>query len=303
MTVKGQILKSASLIAFFTAISRICGYLRDQRITLLLGTSPAADAFILAFRIPNLIRRMTGGGALSASFIPVFTGYLRERPRQDAMALARKMFWDIAVVMAVVGALGCVFSKQVVYVFTLFGGGQVHWELAVLLNRIIFPCVFFIGLSALAMAVLNSFGVFGLPAATSIFFNLVVIAFSFGILYRPILRWVPANFRTPAVALAVGVLIGTAMQVVIQIPALARRGMRFAPAISWSDPGVRKVGRLLGPAFSGWAFTKSIFLWTRFSRRRRGCPREASRRCTWRTGLWNWCWGVTRSQCRRRCCR
>jgi putative peptidoglycan lipid II flippase len=194
---------------------------------------------------------MTGGGALSASFIPVFTGYLREKPRQDAMAFAQKMFWDIAVVMAVVAALGCIFSKQVVYVFTLFGGGQVRWDLAVLLNRIIFPCVFFIGLSALAMAVLNSFGVFGLPAATSIFFNLVVIAFSFGILYRPILRWVPANFRTPAVALAVGVLIGTAMQVVIQIPALARRGMRFSPAVSWSDPGVRKVGRLLGPAFFG----------------------------------------------------
>jgi putative peptidoglycan lipid II flippase len=251
LTVKGQILKSASLIAFFTAISRICGYLRDQRITLLLGTSPAADAFILAFRIPNLIRRMTGGGALSASFIPVFTGYLREKPRQDAMAFAQKMFWDIAVVTAVVAALGCIFSKQVVYVFTLFGGGQLHWELAVFLNRIIFPCVFFIGLSALAMAVLNSFGVFGLPAATSIFFNLVVIAFSFGILYRPILRWVPANFRTPAVALAVGVLIGTAMQVVIQIPALARQGMRFVPAVSWSDPGVRKVGRLLGPAFFG----------------------------------------------------
>ena len=194
---------------------------------------------------------MTGGGALSASFIPVFTGYLREKPRREALGLAQRMFWDIGVVMAVVATLGCMFSRQVVYVFTLFGGGSTQWDLAVFLNRIIFPCVFFIGLSALLMAALNSFGVFGLPAATSIFFNLVVIAFSFGVIGRPILRWMPANFRNPAVALAVGVLIGTAIQVVMQIPALARRGMRFAPAVSWSDPGVRKVGRLLGPAFFG----------------------------------------------------
>ena len=93
MTVKGQILKSASAIALLTAISRICGYLRDQRVALLLGTSPAADSFVLALRIPNLIRRMTGEGSLGASFIPVFTDYLRDKPREQAwrhwaMALA-----------------------------------------------------------------------------------------------------------------------------------------------------------------------------------------------------------------------
>ena len=92
MTVKGQILKSASVIALVTVISRICGYLRDQRVALLLGTSPAADAFILAFRIPNMIRRMTGEGALGASFIPVFTGYLRGKPRSEAWDFAQKVF-------------------------------------------------------------------------------------------------------------------------------------------------------------------------------------------------------------------
>ena len=106
MTVKGQILKSASLIAFVTVISRIFGYLRDQRVALLLGTSPAADAFILAFRIPNMIRRMTGEGALGASFIPVFTGYLRGRPRGEAWEFAQKMFWDMAVILAVIAVAG-----------------------------------------------------------------------------------------------------------------------------------------------------------------------------------------------------
>lgn len=251
MTSKGQILKSASVIAFVTAISRICGYLRDQRVALLLGTSPAADAFILAFRIPNLIRRMTGGGALSASFIPVFTTYLREKPQRDALALAQKMFWNIGVVMAVVAALGFIFSKQVVYVFTLLGAGHLNWDLAVFLNRIIFPGVFFMGLSALAMAILNSFNIFGLPAATSVVFNIAVIVFTFAVVYRPVMNWAPVSFRTPAVAIAVGMLVGTALQVASQIPALLRRGIRFAPAVSWTDPGVRRIGRLLGPAFFG----------------------------------------------------
>ena len=251
MTVKGQILRSASIIAFVTAISRICGYLRDQRVALLLGTSPAADAFILAFRIPNLVRRMTGGGAFSASFIPLFTGQLRDGRQREALAFAQRIFWDVAIVMAVVAVLGAVFSKRVVYVFMLFGSSHFRWDLAVFLNRIIFPCVFFIGLAAVAGAVLNSFHVFGLPASTSVFFNLMVILFSFGFLYRPILRWVPESFRTPAVALAVGVLLGTVVQLLIQVPAVARKGMSFAPAVAFSDAGVRRLGRLLGPAFFG----------------------------------------------------
>ena len=251
MTVKRQLLKSASIIAFATAISRICGYLRDQRITLLLGTSPAADAFILAFRIPNLIRRMTGGGALSASFIPVFTRRLRESSREEALAFARRMLWTIAAVMAVVAVLGAVFSRQVVYVFTLFGATQMRWHMAVYLNRIIFPCVLFVAIAALLGAVLNSFHIFGIPAATGAVFNLAIIAFSFGFLYRPIMRWAPAGFRSPAVALAAGVLIGTVLQFVIQVPAVAKRGMKFAPLISLKDPAVRKVGKLMAPAFFG----------------------------------------------------
>jgi putative peptidoglycan lipid II flippase len=251
LTVKRQVLRSASVIALVTAISRICGYLRDQRVALLLGTSPAADAFILAFRIPSLIRRMTGENSLGASFIPVFSSYLRDKSRSDAWAFAQKMFWDMAVMLAVIAVLGAVFSRQVIYVFTIFGGENIHWDLAIYLNRIIFPAVFFIGLAALAAAILNSFRVFGLPAATPIFFNLIVIGFSFGILYRPILRWAPDAYRTPAVGLAVGILVGGAVQLAIQIPALVRLGMPMGVSLSLSDPGVRKVGLLLGPSFFG----------------------------------------------------
>src|SRR6202046_3067502 len=134
LTVKGQILKSASVIALVTVISRICGYLRDQRVALLLGTSPAADAFILAFRIPNMIRRMTGEGALGASFIPVFAGYLRGKPRGEAWAFAQKMFWDIAVVLGAIAVavslLAWIFSKQVLAILAFLGMSSVHWDLA-----------------------------------------------------------------------------------------------------------------------------------------------------------------------------
>ena len=106
MTEKGKILKSASIIALLTILSRICGYLRDQRIALLLGTSPVADSFILAFRIPNLVRRFTGEGALGASFIPVFTSYLRGESREVTWQFARRSFWDLAIILAVVAAKG-----------------------------------------------------------------------------------------------------------------------------------------------------------------------------------------------------
>jgi putative peptidoglycan lipid II flippase len=251
LTIKGQILRSASIVAFVTAISRICGYLRDQRVALLLGTSPAADAFILVFRIPNMIRRMTGGGALSASFIPLFTLNLRERSKQSALLFAQRVLWDIAAVMALVAILGSLFSRQVVGLFTLFGSTHLSVDLAVYLNRIVFPCVYFIAIAALASAVLNSFHIFGLPASTGVFFNLTVILFSFGVFYRPLLGWVPAAYRTPAIALAFGVLLGTVVQFVIQVPPLLRKGMRFAPRFSVSDPLIRKVGRLMAPAFFG----------------------------------------------------
>jgi len=251
LTVKGQILKSASAIALLTAISRICGYLRDQRVALLLGTSPVADSFVLAFRIPNLIRRMAGEGSIGASFIPVFSRYLHDKPREQAWAFARKVFWDLALVLGIVALLGVVFSRQVVALYTVFSADHSRWELAVYLNRIIFPAVVFIGLAALVSAILHSFQMFSLPAAAPIVLNLIFILFSFGFLYRPLMQFAPPAFRTPAVVLAIGFLLGAMAQLAMQIPALARLGMRFPVSFSVSDPGVQQVGRMMAPAFFG----------------------------------------------------
>jgi len=240
---KRQILKSASIITLVTLASRIFGYIRDQRITLLLGTSLAADSFVLAYRIPNLLRRLVGEGAMTASFIPVFTKYLADKPREEVWDFANRLFWTLASILAGLTIVGMVFSPAVIKLFTLFGGEEMQWDLAIGLNRVIFPYIFFIGLAALAMAILNSFHVFGLPAATPILLNLSMIVFSVGAVWK--------RFESPALALATGVLVGGVLQLLVQLPALWRQGMRFKFGISLSHPGIRAVGRLMVPGFFG----------------------------------------------------
>ena len=206
---------------------------------------------------------MTGENSLGASFIPIFTRYLHSDPPRSPWEFARKVFWDMAVLLIVVAALGVMFSRQRIGIYTILGGNPGVWSHASFLNRIMFPVIIFIGLSALASAILNSVRVFALPAATPIFFNLTLIAFSFAVLYQPIVNRAPPAFQTPAVALAVAVLIGGVIQLAIQIPALIRRGMNMMPALSVSDPGVRSVARLDGPSvFPEWAFIRSISSWT-----------------------------------------
>jgi putative peptidoglycan lipid II flippase len=251
LTEKGKILKSASVIALATVISRICGYLRDQRIAVLLGTSPIADAFVLAFRIPNMIRRMTGEGAVGASFIPVFAGYLRGKSGGQSWQFAQRVFWDLAVILAVIGTAGSLFSRQLVGAFTLFGATHFRWDLAVYLNRIIFPCVLFLGLAGLGAAILNSFQEFAVPASMGIVFNLVVIAASFGLVYRPVMKFAPEAYRSPAAALAAAILIGAMLQFGMQVPSLLKRGMSFRPDVNFQDDGVRQVGKLFVPVMVG----------------------------------------------------
>jgi hypothetical protein len=192
LTEKKQILKSASIITLVTIVSRILGYVRDQRITLLLGTTLSADAYVLAYRIPNLFRRLVAEGSMTASFIPVFTGYMREKTKEEVWEFANRLFWTLALVAAVITILGMVFSPAVVH---LFSGENVARGQAVDLNRIIFPYLFFISLAALAMGILNCFHVFGLPAATPVLLNVATILFSMGIVYR--------YFKDPATSLAV----------------------------------------------------------------------------------------------------
>ena len=240
MTDKKHILKSASIISLVTIVSRVLGYVRDQRITLLLGTTLSADAYVLAYRIPNLFRRLVAEGSMTASFIPVFTGYMREKSEKEVWDFANRLFWTLALVAAVITILGMVFSPAVVQ---LFSGANVARAQAVDLNRIIFPYLFFIALAALAMGILNCFHVFGLPAATPVMLNIATILFSVGIVWH--------HFKDAATSLAVGVLVGGVLQFLIQVPALVQRGMKFNFGISFAHPAIRDVARLMLPRLFG----------------------------------------------------
>ncbi len=240
MTDKKHILKSASVISLVTIVSRVLGYVRDQRIALLLGTTPAADAYVLAYRIPNLFRRLVAEGSMTASFIPVFTSYMREKSKEDVWAFANRLFWTLALVAAAITVLGMVFSPAVVH---LFAGKNIAGAQAVDLNRIIFPYLFFVSLAALAMGILNSFHIFGLPAATPVFLNLATILFTFAI--------VRDYFKDSATSIAVGVLVGGVLQFLIQVPSLVQKGMKFNFGISFSHPAIRDVARLMIPRLFG----------------------------------------------------
>jgi putative peptidoglycan lipid II flippase len=242
LTHKKQILKSASIISIITVVSRILGYVRDQRLTLLLGTTGIADSFVLAYRIPNVLRRLVGEGSMTASFIPVFTDYMRNRTREETWAFANRLFWTFSVALAALTVVGMIFSPLIVRMFSIYGKSQVQVE-AVYLNRLMFPYILFIGMAALAMGILNCFHVFGMPAATPILLNISFIVFSTALVWR--------YFSSPAAALAVGVLVGGMFQFFLQVPQLVRRGMDFQFSVSFSDPGVRRVARLMVPGFVG----------------------------------------------------
>lgn len=251
MSEKTQILKSASIISLVTVVSRILGYVRDQRITLLLGTTLSADSFVLAYRIPNLFRRLVGDGTFAASFIPVFTTYMRENSREELWLFANRFFWTVALVLAVVVVLGVIFSPQVMHTFSTPDDNAEGWTEAIELNRIIFPYLFFLGLAAIGMGVLNSFHYFALPAATTVLLNASIILFSTSLVWP--------YFQSPAISLAVGVLVGGALQFLLLVPQLVQRGMRFDFGISFSHPGIRDVFRVTFPRFFGLGISQINF--------------------------------------------
>src|SRR5947208_9667096 len=226
-----------------TVVSRTLGYVRDQRITLLLGTTLSADAYLLAYRIPNLFRRLVAEGSMTASFIPVFTGYMREKDKEEVWDFANRLFWTLALVVAAITVLGMVFSPYVIHLFASSGSKEGGWEQAIELNRIIFPYLFVVALAALAMGILNCFHVFGLPAATPIFWNVASIIFSMAAVWK--------YFKSPAMSLAAGVLVGGVLQFLIQVPQLVHKGMKFNFGVSFSHPGIRNVAQLMIPRLFG----------------------------------------------------
>lgn len=235
--------RAAGIIGLATLISRITGFLRDVAVASAFGAGLAADAFYVAYRIPNMLRELFAEGSMTAGFIPVFTEYLSKRSKEEARALVSASFTALFLILLGVCALGIYFAPAVVKVIAPgFGGSAEKIELTVRLTRIMFPFLLFIGLAAIAMGVLNALRAFGVPALSPIMLNVCMIAAVF--LLCPLLP-------VPIVGLAVGAVLGGLCQWLIQLPQLRRKGFLMGWRLDFSHPGIRRIGWLVLPAMLG----------------------------------------------------
>ncbi|MFQ5882677.1 MAG: murein biosynthesis integral membrane protein MurJ [Candidatus Methylomirabilales bacterium] len=250
-----QMATAASVVSGATFISRVLGYVRDMIIAHGFGAGLAADAFFVAFRIPNMARELLGEGALSAAFIPVFTGVLTERGRASAFRMATTVFWMLALILVVICAVGIVGAPFLVNLMA-FGWRPDPEKLAltIALTRTMFPYLFFIGLTALMMGVLNSLGHFAAPALSPALLNIAIILS---------LLFLGPHLQEPVYALAYGVLWGGLLQLLCQFPPALSRGAIFTQLGQWRDPALRRIGRLMAPGVAGLGITQlNVFITT-----------------------------------------
>jgi putative peptidoglycan lipid II flippase len=256
-----KVAKAAGVVGSATLVSRVMGYIRDMVMSWAFGTGLAADAFYVAYRIPNLLRELLAEGSMSAAFIPVFTETLTKESKESALHLANAVFARLLVILIILTSLGIIFAP---YVVNVIAWGWIHkaenhdkYLLGITLTRIMFPYLLFIGLAALAMGMLNSLRYFLTPALSPVMLNVMTISaviLSMQFLSQPIL------------GVAVGVVLGGMCQFLIQVPGLQKQGMRMRPEFKPSHPGVKKIGLLALPVFLSSSVNQlNIFLGTIFA--------------------------------------
>jgi len=243
-----SVVRSAGVVSIAVLMSRITGLLRESVMARLFGAGLIYDAFMLGFRIPNLTRDLFAEGALSSAFVPIFTEYLSTRRKEDAVRLVNLVATAIVIVVGAFCALGMIFAPLLVHLLAP-GYSEVpgKFELAVRMTRIMFPFLLLVALAAQAMGVLNASNRFAVPALASTFFNLGSI--TFGILIGYFIG--PKVNLSHIEGMAIGVVLGGALQLSWQMPSLRRLGFRFRAAINWSDPGLQRIMRLMVPAILG----------------------------------------------------
>ena len=242
------VVRAAAVVGGATLASRILGFLRDLVVAQAFGAGPATDAFFVAFRLPNLLRRLVAEGALSSAFIPVFTEYLTTRSRAELIRMFRAVAGAMIVVLAVLTIAGVLGAPLLVRVMAPgFFADPATGTLTVRLTRLMFPYLLFVGLGALAMGMLNAHRHFVTPALAPVMLNLAIIGAVFGV--------VP-HLAEPVFGLAVGVLVGGLGQLAIQLPALARRGLLVVPALDRHHPAVARIVRLMTPVALGQSATQ-----------------------------------------------
>lgn len=247
---QARLVRSAGIVSIAVALSRITGLIRDMVFARFFGAGMVYDAFLAAFRIPNLLRDLLAEGALSSAFVTTFSQYIATKGDRAAFRLSNLVTTLLAPAVALICLLGVIFAPPLVdLLFPGFAAIPGKRDLTILLTRIMMPFLLFIALAAKSMGVLHAKGVFGIPNLASAFFNLgsVLTGLLLGFVLGPSLGF------DPIVGMAIGTLIGGAIQYLVQWPSLRRVGLRYHPEISFSDPGVRQIFRLMGPAVVGTA--------------------------------------------------
>jgi putative peptidoglycan lipid II flippase len=235
--------KAAGIVGLAVLCSRILGLAREQIFAALFGGGLLMDAFTIAFRIPNLLRDLFAEGALSTSFITIFTRTIATDGDRAAWRLANKVATMTVIVLSSITILGIVTAPWLVHLLAPgFVGAKA--ELTITLTRIMYPFILLVSLAALVMGMLNAKEVFGLPAMASSFFNLGSIVSGVALGY-----WLDPSFGPRALmGSAIGTLIGGSLQLGVQLPGLRRIGYKVRPDFQWRDKGVKAILRQMGPS-------------------------------------------------------
>ena len=242
---RGGLLASTLVVSSMTLLSRVLGLVRDVVLARLLGVSAGTDAFFVAFRIPNFLRRLFAEGAFNQAFVPVLSEYKTRGSLAASRLLVDRVAGTLGSVLIMVTVIGVVGAPVLISVFAPgFGDDPTQRALAVEMLRLTFPYIFFISLTAFAGSILNTWGRFAVPAFTPVLLNLCLIAAA--LFLAPLF----AEQRM-AVALAWGVLAAGMVQLLFQLPFLARLGLMPRPRMAWQDPGVKKIMALMAPALFG----------------------------------------------------
>ena len=258
-----SVVRSAGIVSLAVALSRITGLVREKAMAYFFGAGAAYDAFLVAFRIPNLTRDLFAEGALSSAFVPVFTEYLQKGDRKQAAHLANLVATSLIFFVGAFCALGMIFAPQIVALFAQgFQANPVKFNNAVYMTRVMFPFLLVVALAALAMGILNACNRFAIPALSSTLFNLGSVACGL-----PIGYWLgPHVGITRIEGMAYGVLCGGFLQLIWQLPELWKLGFQFKPAFDATHEGFLRIIRMMGPAILGNAAVQiNILISTRFA--------------------------------------
>jgi putative peptidoglycan lipid II flippase len=240
---RGGFLRSTTVVGGLTLLSRVSGLARDMVYSQAFGAGTLMDAFLVAFKIPNFLRRLTAEGAFSQAFVPVISEYRVRRSQEEVRQLVGGVSGTLGVLLFLVTLVGVLAAPVLVMIFAPgFHGDGGRFDLTVAMLRLTFPYLFFISLVALASGILNSYGRFAVPAFTPVLLNLVMIVFA---------SLIAPHFDRPGLVLAAGVFVAGMVQLLVQLPVLRSIGMLTMPRWDRAHEGVRRIGRLMLPGIFG----------------------------------------------------